>query len=275
MKHLKLNFLVSFLLVNSIFIIQIFLVVLLVKIAQITNITLNYTVAALITIFPYILFLIIFLRNRIQLIQNYIKNLFPLFLILPILSFAIGLFIILSEIDSIFQLIIPMPDVLIELFHNNKVEQAITVFPYIISNIFKPIAKISFFLLVIYQGQLNYYNKTKSFIFTSLLFAISIYTPWSLFIFFFYSLAVLWIFDKYNSIFPCIIIELTFSISPLLLSMLPIHNIHFIGNYEFKNDLILQPFWYDISGLLLLILGFVILNWQCQKQVRSKQNRSD
>lgn len=241
-----------------IFIIQMILSATFGLIARFSKIVFVDEVALYISIFPYILLLFIFIRKNTESIKPYFFNKFSFWLIIPVIMLSIGLYIILSEFDNILKFIFPIPDVIVNLFRYNQNINDLSYMGIIIT-ILSSLFKWSFYILVIYLGQLNYYSKSTSIILTSILISFSNYCPWVFLYYFILSLIILLLFDNFKSIIICFVALITFNNFHIVTQLLNIKNVNYLTKYQYSPKIIFQPLWYDVIGFVLVLSGIIIL----------------
>ena len=168
---------------------------------------------------------------------------------------TIGMSIVVSEIDNLFQLILPMSEFFKEVFQTITVDQ-----PLIISIIYIGlIAAFSEELLfrgLFLDGFINNYSKKKAIIISALLFGLFHLNPWQFITGFIFGLVLAWICIETKSILLCIYIHFLNNIGAVI--MYRLNDVIPIKGYNVTTSAELQPIWFTLSGLVLLLVGIFL-----------------
>jgi len=183
-------------------------------------------------------------------------NKVPPFLWVAVTFLTIGLSIVVSDIDNLLQLVLPIPEWFIGIIGTLMAEQ-----PLIISLVYVGlIAALSeelFFRGLILDGFIRNYSKKKSIIISAILFGIIHLNPWQFLTAFIIGLILAWICIETKSILLCIYMHFLNNAGAVIMYRLndriPIkgYNVHLPGEF--------QPIWFTLSGLLFLSIGILLM----------------
>lgn len=177
----------------------------------------------------------------------------PATLILALVFTIIGLHIILSEIDNLLQLFLPMPEGIADFFFQIITDSHILT-AVVTLIIIAPLTEEILFRGVILEGFLGNYSTVKSMFLSSLLFALLHLNPWQLPHAFVLGLFFAYLYVKTRSLLLCILGHALNNGLPLLL-MRSISA--YIDGYSpvAHRYPVFQPFWLDFVGLIFLLTG--------------------
>jgi membrane protease YdiL (CAAX protease family) len=185
-------------------------------------------------------------------------NKVSLFLWIAIMVFMIGFVMVTSEMDNLLNYILPMPEMFRDVFETLMAEQ-IFIIAIISVGIIPAFAEELFFRGLILDGLKNNYSKRKAIIISALLFGIVHLNPWQFYGAFIIGLISAWICIETNSILLSIYIHffnnVLYTITVRYKDLIPIKGF----NSNFTTPVIFQPLWFDISGLVILIMGTIML----------------
>jgi membrane protease YdiL (CAAX protease family) len=178
-----------------------------------------------------------------------------LWVVATILSF--GFHILNSELNNVLNYFLPMPEMFINIFETLMAEQ-IFIISIIIVGIIPGFAEELLFRGLILNGLIDNYSKRKAIIISALFFGIIHLNPWQFLAGFLFGLIFAWLCIKTNSILLCIYIHLfnnvLSTVGVRLKNIIPIkgYNIIDIASAEF------HPLWFDLLGLILLVVGIIL-----------------
>ena len=122
---------------------------------------------------------------------------------ISIIVFMFGFIILSSELDNIFNFILPMPDFFQDMFQSILVNEYIII-SIILVGIIPAFAEEMLFRGVILYGFKENYSHKKAIIISSLLFGLIHLNPWQFVTAFIIGIVAAWICLQTNSILPCI-----------------------------------------------------------------------
>jgi membrane protease YdiL (CAAX protease family) len=172
--------------------------------------------------------------------------------------FMSGFVIVLSELDNLVNYVLPMPEMLINVFDTLIAKQAFVV-AIIVMGIIPGIMEELLFRGLILDGLRRNYSQKKAIITSALLFGLVHLNPWQ-----FYSGLIIGIISaficiKTNSITLSIYIHFfnnfLYTIAARYREIMPIKSF----NTNFATPAEFQPIWFDMLGLILLIAGILLL----------------
>ncbi|MDR1147532.1 MAG: CPBP family intramembrane metalloprotease [Spirochaetaceae bacterium] len=185
------------------------------------------------------------------------NNVSPLLWAATIL-FTTGYVMVSSELDNILNFILPMPEILKDIFETLAAQQ-IFVFALITMAIIPAFTEELLFRGLILDGLAGNYTKRKAIILSALFFGLIHLNPWQFLTAFCIGLFSAWICINTNSIWPSIYIHLfnnaLYTITARFDNLIPIKG--FNNNYAIPVEF--QPLWFDITGAMVLILGILLL----------------
>jgi membrane protease YdiL (CAAX protease family) len=186
-----------------------------------------------------------------------LNNVSP-FLWMAIIVFMIGFVVVTSELDNILNYILPMPEMFKDIFETLMAEQMFIV-AIIVMAIIPAFTEELFFRGFILDGFNRNYTKQKAILLSALLFGIIHLNPWQFLSGFIIGLFSAWICINTNSIWLSIYIHLfnntLYTVAVKYKNLIPIKG--FNANNAIPVEF--QPLWFDIMGLIILILGIILL----------------
>ncbi|MCL1960119.1 MAG: CPBP family intramembrane metalloprotease [Spirochaetes bacterium] len=213
----------------------------------------------LISIISFGIVILIGFRKTKRSINEVFKfNKVSAFFWIAITVFMTGFVIVISETDNLLNYILPMPEFFRNIFETISVEY-IFILAIINMGIIPPITEELFFRGLILDGLKNNYSKRKAIIISALLFGLIHLNPWQAYGAFIMGLIFAWICIETNSILLSIYMHFfnntLYTITLKYKELIPIKgfNVNFITPVEF------QPLWFDLSGLIILIIGTIML----------------
>lgn len=180
--------------------------------------------------------------------------------------FSFGFIILSSEIDNVFNFILPMPAILNDTFNVIFINQNIFV-AFILTGIIPAFTEEMTFRGLFITGFSKNYSVKKSIIVSALLFGLIHLNPWQFITAFIIGLFSGWLFYKTKSILLCIYIHLFNNTIYLLTTRFP-DFIQIKGfNSNYKMPVQFQPLWLDLIGIAFTVGGFLLLG----KAIKEKQ----
>lgn len=201
-------------------------------------------------------------KNRFNEIFKFNNVSFDLWIV--VIIFTIGLVLILTEIDNIFNYFLPMPEFLKGTFETIMVKQ-IFVISIILIVIVPAFTEEMFFRGILLTGFNENYSERKSIIISSLLFGIIHLNPWQFLPAFIIGLFSAWIFVRTKSIWLSIYIHLFNNLSAVILlkyrDILPIKGLNSYSSPEKE----FMPIWLDVIGIIFFVVGIILLRDRIKK----------
>jgi membrane protease YdiL (CAAX protease family) len=205
-----------------------------------------------------IVLLIGFKKTKRKFNEVFKFNRVPTFLWFAIIIFMIGFVIVTSETDNLLNYIMPMPDIFRNLFETLMAKQ-IFIIAIILVGIIPAFAEELFFRGLILDGLKNNYSKRKAILISAFLFGIIHLNPWQFYGGFIIGLISAWICIETNSILLSIYIHffnnVLYTITVRYKEIIPIKGF----NNNFITPVDFQPLWFDLTGLVILIIGTIML----------------
>jgi membrane protease YdiL (CAAX protease family) len=180
------------------------------------------------------------------------------FLWFAIIVFMIGFVIVTSELDNLVNFILPMPEMFRDVFEALMTKQ-LFVFSIIVIGIIPGLMEEMFFRGLVLDGLNRNYTKRKAIIISALLFGVIHLNPWQFYSGFIIGLISAWICLNTNSILLSIFIHFfnntLYTITVKYRDLIPIRGF----NANFATPVQFQPLWFDVMGLVILVLGTALL----------------
>jgi len=183
-------------------------------------------------------------------------------LIFFISIFCFGLVIVLSEADNFVRSSIPVPDFLSKMLADLLLGDNIISTAFLIG-IVAPITEELLFRGVILSGLKKKYSIKKSILISALLFSIFHLNPLQMTGAFFGGIFLAWLLIKTENILYSIAAHSIFNIFPLIILRLTPFKIP--GFTDMDGSVEFQPLWFDITGILFLITGIILINLHLNK----------
>jgi membrane protease YdiL (CAAX protease family) len=205
-----------------------------------------------------IVLLIGFKKTKRKFNEVFKLNNVPTFLWIATTVFIIGFIIVSSELDNILNYILPMPEMFKGTLEAPIAEQMFIV-AIIVMAIIPAFTEELFFRGLVLDGFNRNYTRRKAIVLSALLFGIIHLNPWQFLNGFIIGSLCAWICLNTNSIWLSIYIHLfnntLYTITIKYRNLIPLKG----SNANNTMSLEFQPLWFDIMGLILLILGIILL----------------
>jgi len=205
-----------------------------------------------------IVLLIGFRKTKRKFNEVFKFNRVPAFLWFSIIIFMIGFVIVTSETDNLLNYILPMPDIFRNLFETLMAKQ-IFIIAIIVIGIIPALTEELFFRGLILDGLKNNYSKRKAILISAFLFGIIHLNPWQFYSGFIIGLISAWVCIETNSILLCIYIHffnnVLYTITVKYKEIIPIKGF----NNNFVTPVDFQPLWFNLTGLVILLIGTIML----------------
>jgi membrane protease YdiL (CAAX protease family) len=202
---------------------------------------------------------------------------FPFHLFITIVITCVGLSIVLSEIDNLFQTLLPVTEfwaaLLGSLFYTDEIIGSL-----ILMVVIAPLTEEILFRKIMIDGFIRNYRAAVAMIVASILFGIIHLNPWQFIGAVVMGIYLSWLYLKTRSIFPCIFAHAVFNFLPLLTITILRLNIkgYSSGSISILQTNTFQPIWFDIIGVLLLLIGILtsykILKHNTLGEVKTESN---
>ena len=177
---------------------------------------------------------------------------FDIKIIFPLMVLIAGSTVLLSDIDNLFRSFFPTPDWVIHAYEDINSDPFKAI---IIVVIIAPFTEEFFCRGLLLQGFLKNYSVNKAVIASALLFMFMHLNPWQFAGAFFYGLIFAWVVIKTKSLWPALIGHATANFIPTFIVGILGWQIPGFSD-AYTSDIVMQPWWFDLTGLILLIVGF-------------------
>ena len=186
-------------------------------------------------------------------------------LFFPILVIVIGVGIVISEIDNMTRFIFPLPEIMVKVF-NFVGRDGSLLFRIMGAIIFLPFFEELLFRGLILYGLLCNYNLKKALVWSAFLFGLLHLNPWQFCGAFIWGIVFGWWFVKTQSLWPSIVGHVLNNAIATILYQYDLQG--FMAKNDLTKSVVFQPWWLNLSGLLLTILGL----WWFHKLTLERQN---
>jgi len=191
------------------------------------------------------------------------------FFLLPIFLTAIGMHILLSEIDNFTRVFLPVPDLLGGVFEGLISRPTSIWGSVLLLVVVAPITEELLFRGIILRGFLALYSVRKSVLVSALLFALVHLNPWQFAGAFVLGVIFAWWFVRTRSLWPCLLGHALFNAIPLITG--PVLQLEIRGYSTALSEVpSYQPVWFDLAGCLLVVAGL----WLIMRALPGDRDRS-
>jgi len=182
---------------------------------------------------------------------------------------TVGLVIVISELDNLFNVILPMPEFFRNFFASMMEDQTMAMAIIYIAVVPAFMEEI-FFRGLILDGFAANYSKRKAIIISALLFGLIHLNPWQFFTGFLFGIVLAWVCIETKSIVLCIFMHFfnnaLYAVVLRFRDLIPIQGF----NAAFESSRF-QPWWFTLSGAALTALGI----WLVINRVQRNSENSD
>jgi len=185
-------------------------------------------------------------------------------LIFPILVSCCGFSILLSEINNLTQLLLPMRGFWSTFFRAMFIPERI-LSSLVLFVVVAPITEELLFRRIILDGFLRNYRAVAAIVLSSLFFGLVHLNPWQFITSFLLALYLSWLYLKTRSLFLCIVGHAFNNFIPMAVIGMAKLN---IPGYSGESATRFQPVWFDLLGVLLAGAG-LYLTYRVVKQLES------
>jgi membrane protease YdiL (CAAX protease family) len=183
---------------------------------------------------------------------------------LATIIFSLGITVVLSEIDNIFNYLLPMPEFLRNTFALLMVEQMFII-SIILVCVIPALMEEMLFRGIMLNGFSENYSERKAIIISSLLFGLVHLNPWQFISAFIIGIFSAWICIKTRSILPSIYMHGFNNVLAVLAlkyrEAIPIKGM----NSYLSPEIEFMPKWLDAAGIAFFIAGILLLNSEIKK----------
>ena len=176
-------------------------------------------------------------------------------LLLALVPLGLGLSVLLSEVDNLFRVVLPMPGVLAEVF--SKLIEESPLGGLVALAIVAPATEELFFRGFLLRGFLGRHRTRTALIASAALFAFGHGNPWQFTSALVLGLVLGWLYWRTRSIVPCLVGHSFYNglVVPatVLLPPIPGYTADPFGPDRF------QPLWFDAFGVVMVVLGVFLL----------------
>jgi len=185
--------------------------------------------------------------------NSYALNSFNWKYIIVGIVFAVGISIIISEIDNLTRVILPMPQ-FVQTIYNSMVHAEVNIWTSVFTLcIVAPVTEELLFRGLILQGFLSSMSKHKAVFLSALFFALFHVSPWQFIGPFIIGVVFAYLFIETKSVFPSMILHGIFNLLPIL--VVSILKINIPGYSTDMSQIAFQPLWFDLVGIILVTLS--------------------
>ncbi len=187
----------------------------------------------------------------------YLRGFSPM-LILPMFVMMLGLIIVVSELDNVLQRFLPIPDWLIEMLGELGLGEGFALGTFIVLVVVAPITEEPLFRGILLHGFTRNYGAWWAVIVTAFLFGAIHMNPWQFVGAFFLGLAFGWWTLETRSILPAILGHAMNN--GMVVITVDVLSVEIQGFNAWEEGVQThQPWWFTLSGVILLVVGAGIL----------------
>lgn len=195
-------------------------------------------------------------QTRVSFGEVFIVKTFNPMFVIPLFITIIGLSVIVSEIDNISRILVPMPTKLFDFMMKSATAHITSWTKILFTILLIPIVEEALFRGVILRGFLKRYSTKKAIILSAILFAVAHLNPWNLVPAFMGGIFLAWLIVTARSLFTCILGHMAFNAIPLIIVSLP--GLEIKGYSGMPTEAVqFQPLWFDMMGVLMICVGIV------------------
>ena len=185
------------------------------------------------------------------------RSVFPLsrvrlLLLFPLSLTVIGGGIVISEIDNLVRITLPIPEVWVRAYSAMRNDASAT-FLILVPVLCAPILEEGLFRGLILNGFLRNYRKENALVCSALLFGLLHMNPWQFIGAFIMGVVFGWWFLRTQTLWPCLVGHALNNLLAAFFSHFELPGL--IAKTDYTKPVEFQPWWLDLSGLLLMILG--------------------
>jgi uncharacterized protein len=201
--------------------------------------------------------------------KNSFENVFPLKafnykLIFPIIILSLGFSIIDSEIDNIFRNLVSIPDFFYTML-SGIVNSKSIILSFILLSIIAPFSEEFLVRGLFLSGFLKNYSPVKAVLYSALIFAIMHFNPLQFCSAFLFGVFAAWLMIQFNNLWIPLFAHAFMNFIPWFSSQINFVKIKGYNDLDTLEALkavnVFQPFWFDCLGIILILIGFYLLNF--------------
>ena len=170
---------------------------------------------------------------------------------------AVGSVVVISELDNLFNYVLPMPEFLQKIFTSMMADQPLGM-AIIYIGIAPAFMEEFLFRGIILNGFSANYSKRKAIIISALLFGLIHLNPWQFFTGFLFGIILAWVCIETKSIILCIFLHFfnntLYTLVIRFRDLIPIEG--FNVTFEAAK---FQPWWFTLSGVVLTVFGLQLM----------------
>ena len=166
----------------------------------------------------------------------------------------LGVAVLLSEVDNAFRFVLPPPKALTGLMKELIASEQNAFSRVLLLVIIAPVTEELLFRGIILRGLLSRHRPAIAVVLTALLFAILHFNPWQFLSALFLGMVLGWFYLRTGSVAMCIVGHSIANGLVVIFSVLPWDIPGMTGTPDLT-QVVFQPWWLDVSGLVVLLLG--------------------
>lgn len=172
---------------------------------------------------------------------------------------VLGLDVVLSDFDNWFRTLLPVPRWLANFMKDLLVSDDKLLSRIFLLVIVAPLTEELLFRGIVLRGLLSRYRPAAAVVLSAFLFAVMHCSPWQFFSPWILGILFGWFYLRTSSLGLCVLGHAWANGLGILAAMLPLDIPGFSGTPDFTNTT-LQPWWLDLSGFVLLLVGLWIFH---------------
>jgi len=176
----------------------------------------------------------------------------PFLLAIPMMLTVLGASAITSDAANLVMWLLPPPEFVKELFSDVLGGRSSPLLSLFLLVIVAPVTEEVLFRGMLLRGMLQRYKPWKAICVTSALFAFTHLNPWQFPVAMMLGMVFGWWFYRTRSLWPCLIGHAMNNFLPALFAAIPGFQ---ITGYTTSEGGDFQPLWFDLTGLVIMLLG--------------------
>ncbi len=201
---------------------------------------------------------------------------FPAVQVLPMLVMALGVIVIVSELDNVLQRFLPVPDWFIDMLRELGLGEGFALSTFILLVVVAPLTEEPIFRGVLLHGFTRNYGTKWAVFGTAILFGAIHLNPWQFLGAFCLGLVFAWWTLETKSLLPALIGHALNN--GMVVISADVLNIEIQGFNAWEEGVhVHQPWWFTLAGVVLTLCGGAILHrqWSRRKTQRALQTEPE
>jgi len=192
--------------------------------------------------------------NRLPFRRAFPVGRITVFQVVGVAITLLGTDVLLSDADNVLRALLPVPHWLAEFFEDVIYTKNALFSRIVLLVIVAPVTEELLFRGIILRGFLSRHRPTVAVVLTAVLFAALHANPWQFVSSLFLGIAFGWFYMRTGSVWLCVLAHAFSNGLAIACTLLPVDLPGLVGTSE-TTSVVFQPWWLDLSGLVLLLVG--------------------